>query len=152
MKGDLQDDERAISIAVTHALTVAITAILVTGLLISSGTLLESQEEDVGQRQLSDIGSDAATYINEFDRLNRTGTDVTASVEPNYPARVVDSYSYRIALFSDGTLVVESPGLGELAEYRIDTDTDIEGGTVPGTDPEINLCKNPQRITVGGCN
>jgi hypothetical protein len=146
------DDTRAVSIAITHALTVAITTILVSGLLISSGTLLESQEERVGDQQLEEIGSDVVSYINEFDRLNETGTDVTAAVRPNYPDRIVDTYVYNIELYDDGTLEVRSNRLGQSVSYEVDTDTNIEGGTVASGNIEINLCDNPQRITLGGCN
>jgi hypothetical protein len=146
------DDTRAVSIAITHALTVAITTVLVSGLLISSGTLLESQEERVGTEQLSEIGSDLVSYINEFDRLNETGTDVTATVRPNYPDRIVDTYVYNVELYDDGTLEVRSNRLGKSVEYEIDTDTDIEGGNAASGNIEINLCENPQRITLGGCN
>ncbi|MEF8936862.1 DUF7266 family protein [Halobacteriaceae archaeon SHR40] len=149
---NLDDDTRAVSIAITHALTVAITTVLVSGLLISSGTLLESQEERVGDDQLSEIGSDVVSYINEFDRLNGTGTEVTATVTPNYPDRIVGTYVYNIELYDDGTVEVRSNRLGQSAAFEIDTDTNIEGGTVASGNIEINLCKNPQRITLGGCN
>jgi len=148
----LDDDTRAVSIAITHALTVAITTVLVSGLLISSGTLLKSQEERVGNQQLSEIGSDIVSYIHEFDRLNGTGTEVTATVQPNYPDRIVGSYVYSIELYDDGTVEVRSNRLGQSADFEIDTETDIQGGTVTGGNVEINLCDSPQRITLGGCD
>lgn len=151
------DDERAVSVAITHALTVAITTVLVSGLLVASGGLLESQEQNVGEDQLNEIGGDALTYIHSFDRMNQKGTNVETSATPDYPARVVGSYQYELELRDDGshgTLVVRSSRLGRSAEFTIQTETAIENSTVRGYDVQISLCQHGSdgTITLGGCN
>lgn len=145
--------DRAVSVAVTHALTIAISTVLVSGLIIGAGTLLESQEQNVGEDQLREVGSDAASYINTFDRLNRTGENVTVTAEPDYPERILDSYRYTIALNSTGTsrLIVRSEQLGRSVEYPIETHTTVTNSATSGADVTISLCEG-DRITLEGCD
>ena len=143
-------DERAVSVAVTHALTVAISTVLVSGLIVGAGTLLESQQQNVGEQQLEEIGSDAVSYVNTFDRLNATGDDVNASVEPEYPERIVGSFRYTIQL-NDGSLVVRSVQLDRSVEFPIETDVAIGESGISGADAKISLCEG-EEITLGGCD
>jgi len=152
----MRGDTRGVSLALTHALTLAITAILVSGLLVASGSLLDAQEQRIGQTQISEISSDAASYIYEFDRLNETG-NATATAKPSYPPQIVDSYSYRIELREDGDtaiLRVEVDRLDLSTEIEIETETPVDPASDSGGDGEIeiNLCSNPQEITLGGCD
>lgn len=148
-------DDRAVSIAITHALTVAITTVLISGLLISSGTLLESQEQRVGDQQLSEIGSDVVSYVHEFDHQSQSGTEVRTTVSPDYPDRIVESYSYTIALRETpgGNAVVELSAnrLDQSVRYEIRTDAAIRESSTTGGEVRISLCANPQEITLGGC-
>ncbi|MXR51643.1 hypothetical protein GRX03_08510 [Halovenus sp. WSH3] len=145
--------DRAVSIALTHALTVAISTVLVSGLIIGAGTLLESQEQTVGETQLREIGSDAVTYINTLDRLNRTGENVTVTAEPDYPERILGSYRYTIAIENrtgSNTLVVRSEQLGRSVEFDIETRTNVTSSGTSGGDVEISLCEG-DRLTLAGC-
>lgn len=147
-------DDRAVSIAVGHALTLGISGILITGLLLGSATLLDIQEDRAADEQLSDIGSETVSYIYSFDELNGTGTNVNATVEPNYPTRIVDTYSYRLSLeetASSAILTVEVSNLDTARVYRIDTDADVRDSAVSSPNIEINLCGSTGEITLGGC-
>lgn len=146
----MNEDTRALSVAVTHALTVAISTILVSGLIVGAGTLLESQEQNVGEQQLNEVGSDAVSYVNAFDRLNRTGENVTVSAEPDYPERIVGSYRYTIQLNSD-SLEVRSEALDRSVEYPIETQTNVTSSSISGADVQISLCEG-EEITLGGCD
>jgi hypothetical protein len=153
----MRGDVRGVSLALTHALTIAITAVLVSSLLIASGTLLESQEQRVSEEQIAEIGSDAASYVYNFDRLNATGDQVSATVTPAYPPRVVDSYTYRVELREAGgeaVLEIKVDRLGLSTSFGIDTETPIDPASESSGDGEIeiNLCPDPQEITLGGCD
>lgn len=146
------DDRRAVSVAITHALTIAITTVLVSGLLIASGGLLDSQEQRVGEDQLEEIAGDVTSHIHAFDRMSQHGNDVTASVEPNYPAQIVGSYAYRIELYEDdgsGIVEVRSSRLGQSVTVEIDTDVAILDSSETGSSPRISLCGD--EITLGEC-
>lgn len=148
-------NERALSVAVTHALTVAISTILVSGLIIGAGTLLESQEQNVGEDQLREVGSDAVTYVNTLDRLNGTGENVTVTVAPDYPERIVGSYRYTIQLYNTSErrgLEIRSEALGRERRYPISTtNARLTNTSTSAADVQISLCKNGE-ITVAGCD
>lgn len=63
-------DTRGVSVAVTHALTLGITAILITALMIGAGSLLDEQRERVAREQLQDIGGSFAEKIHHLDKLD----------------------------------------------------------------------------------
>lgn len=152
-------DERGVSIPLTHALTFGITAVLVLALLTSAGTFLTAQEERVGENQFGDIGSDVVSHVNSFDRLNGSAEGVTASVEPNYPDRVLgQTYTIRIGPDErdvydgvDYTIQIESGLLDRTLYYPLRNSTRLDvGASAPSTSPVI--CLRDDEITMGeGC-
>jgi len=152
------DDDRAVSIAITHALTIAITAVLISGLLIGSGQLLDRQEDRVASEQFSEIGSDVVSIVNSLDRLNATGEGVNATVRPTYPQQVVgspyqinitadeDSYPFE----TDHALEITSDLIDRPIQYPLTTDSGVqfdETARVQGG--EVTLCLRDNRITMG---
>ena len=158
-----RDNNRAVSVAVTHALTVAISTVLVSGLIIGAGTLLESQEQDISEDQIEEIGSDAVSYITTFDRMNTTGDDVTMTAAPDYPDRIVGSYQYELVLSERGgpseiDVIIRVEELDRSATFPVDlqnTEIDTAAGedsvSTSGSDPEMSLCADGT-ITFGGCS
>lgn len=152
-------DRRAVSIAITHALTFGITAVLVSALLFSAGQFLGTQERNVADNQLSDVGSEVVSHINSFDRLNETGTGVEASIEPDYPDRVVGhTYTIRIVEDEDDVfdgvdviLQVDSRIFDRPLLYPLQTDTPVDiGASMTGNDAVI--CLQDGLISLGsGC-
>jgi hypothetical protein len=154
-------DNRAVSIAITHALTIAITAVLISGLLISTGELLESQEQEVAQGQFGEIGSDIVSHINNLDRLNDTGTEVTASVTLNYQRQIAGE-SWTIELSDEGdqfdtdyAVSISTDLYDRTLQYPVNTTTDLDvGATARGDEPVLILCEGPggdQIISLGEC-
>lgn len=150
-------DERAVSIAITHALTFGITAVLVSALLLSSGQYLSAQEQQVSQNQFGDIGSDVISHLNSFDRLNETGTDVTASVEPDYPNDVV-GHPYTILIAEDEgdvfpgvdhVIRIESTVLDRPVEYPLRTETSLDVGASMNSD-NPKICLRDGELSLGG--
>jgi hypothetical protein len=157
-----RERNRAVSVAVTHALTVAISTVLVSGLIIGAGTLLESQEQSVSEDQIEEIGSDAVTYITTFDRMNTTGDNVKMTAEPDYPDRIVGSYQYELVLSertgpSDIEVIIRVDELDRSATFPVDlqnTEIDTPSGedsiSTSGSDPKMSLCNG--KITFGECS
>jgi len=154
-------DSRGVSIAITHALTIAITAVLITTLLIGSGQLLDEQEDRVAQEQFSEIGSDIVSHVNSLDRLDATGEQVNATVRPSYPAQVVgtpytvtivnitgdDSYPFA----TDHALVIRSNLLDQPMRYPIQTETPIAPDSTAGGGQQL-ICLAGGEIGLGtGC-
>jgi len=94
---DLRSDTRGASIPLTHALSLGITALLIAGLLLGSGQLLDRQEERVTQKGLADIGEGITNEIDRVDRLAGTGPETNVTTRVTYPSRI-SGEGYDIAL------------------------------------------------------
>lgn len=70
-------DERGVSITVTHVMTIGITTVLIAGLLLGAGNMLEDQRTSTGDRELRSIGDRVATeLVTAADRGERTNARV----------------------------------------------------------------------------
>lgn len=142
----MRGDRRAVSIAITHALTFGITAVLVGALMMSAGSYLSTQERHVTENQFTDIGSDVVSHINSFDRMAQSGENVEASIQPDYPDRVVGS-SYWIMIDADppdylGTthaLKIESNALDDPLWYPLEVETELDPDAEVRSD-NIRIC------------
>jgi hypothetical protein len=152
----IRNDNRAVSIAITHALTLGITAVLITGLLIGAGGLLEDQENEAARGSLQEIGSDTVSHINSLDNLNATGEQVNVSVRPDYPDRIVGE-EYSINITNDASnhpfeteyaLVIRSDALSAPVWYPLETtvgldeQSEVEGG-------QFEICHESGEIRMG---
>ena len=82
-------DTRGVSVSVTHALTLGITAILITALMIGAGSLLDDQRERAAREQLQDIGGSFAEKIHHLDKLDDGSIDgSTATLNSSLPPSV----------------------------------------------------------------
>lgn len=97
------DDTRAASIAITHAMTIGISALLITTLLFSAGSMFERQEERVIRSGLLDVGDSVTDELVQLDRIvtDGVGSDINTTVE--YPDRIGgQSYSLRLSVAPSG--------------------------------------------------
>jgi hypothetical protein len=156
----LPDDERAASIAITHALTLAITAILITSLLVTAGNYLTEQRNSVAQSQLRDVGGDVASLIDRADRLNETGSSVNATFDANYPDRIAGE-PYTVALVPDSgdstnaTLYLNASELGQSVAIQVQTETPMTDSRTSGENPTVKLCTDTSgahTIALGRCS
>lgn len=153
--------DRGVSIALTHAFTFAITAILVSSLLVGAGDLLEDQEQRAATQQFEEIGSDVVSHVNTFDRLNETGDNVTVTIKPTYPEQVANR-PWQME-FADGddspfeteyALNISSDHHPYTVQYPIDTsNTDVDVGERPANqdNPTLSLCADGT-IRFGDCS
>jgi len=111
----MRRDTRAVSPAVTQALTIGITTLLVTGLLLSGGAFLDAEQENIVRQGLIDIGAGVASDIVRFDQFETTGGVRDVSFTSTYPDRVATE-TYRIHLV---------PGTDEATIYVNSTSSDL---------------------------
>ncbi|MFC7073653.1 hypothetical protein ACFQJ7_15360 [Halovenus rubra] len=152
-------DNRAVSIAVAHGLTLAITTILISGLLLGAGDLLEAQEQRAAKAQFDEIGGDLVAQLNTLDRLNSTGDEVNVTVQPEYPEQVasgrwnleLQSGSESSTYTTASVIRIESPSHDRTIEYPLSNSTSINYGTPANSyKPVISLCNG--EITFGECS
>ena len=159
----MRDDntDRAASIAITHTLTIGITALLITGLLLSTGGFLERQQNRAARQQMHDITGDVTSLIHGADQLNETGGTVAATLDPSYPQTITGD-SYTLALIPDpgdptsGTLYLNLSRSDLSVAQAISTRTTLNRSFLSGEDPTISLCPGDgggdQEIRLGRCS
>lgn len=156
----LRNDTRAASIPITHAMTIAITALLMASLLVGAGTFLGNQQETAARAQLGEVAGDVADQINTLDRLNGTGEIATASFEPDYE-RTAGGAPYTISLVTpsgsgphhEATLFVNSTAMDYPVRLPLESDTELRQERIRGENPTLSLCAigSDQFITLGEC-
>ena len=102
-----RSDDRAASIALNHALTLGITAILISGLLISAGQIVTRQEEHVSEEGLTDVNEVLITELQQVDRLAATGSPSLVRSSVALPPRIGGTgYNVKLAVYSSDRVVL----------------------------------------------
>lgn len=97
-----RDDQRGVSTTLGYTLTLTITAVLMAGLLIAGGTLVENQRERIAEDELSVSAEQLASGMSDADRLAGTVTEGVLRVHVWLPERVAGG-PYTIELENDPT-------------------------------------------------
>ncbi len=97
-----QTCDRAVSTTVTYVLTVAITTVLMSGLIMAAGGVLDDRTESATRNELAVVGERLANELVTADRLVVAGTESTVRLRTTHPTRVVgSSYTVLIRTGSD---------------------------------------------------
>jgi len=153
----LSTDDRAISTAVTSALTVAITGLLITGLLIGSNQLITDQRDVVIERGLEDVGGAVTSEILRLDSFNTTQAEV--ALESDHPEQIA-GYGYDIEILDRSsspsppyryTLYLNSSAPTENTEVpvRFRTTTEVCPSVADSGTVELRYSTDTNCITIG---
>lgn len=151
-----QRDTRAASIAITHALTLGITALLITTLIFSTGSMLDQQKERVVRAGLLDVGDSVVTELDQIDRTVANGnvsSDVNTTV--SYPQRVGGVvYTVRLSVAPDGTVTLyansSNPDYDISVPTEIGNQTAVCEGYKSGGEMRIYYDADQECLTIGG--
>ena len=91
----LHNDDRAVSIAVTHVLTIAVTTLIIGGLMMGASFLMEVQTERSAEESLETIGERLSSQLSGVDRATADGGEAT--VRATHP-RTVAGAGYTVDL------------------------------------------------------
>ena len=97
-------DDRALSTALTYTLTLALTTMVMVGLVSVTGHLVTSQHKSATSDELSVTGERLVNELASVDRMAYLNNDANISLRTNH-ARVVAGAQYAIELQTGG----ESP-------------------------------------------
>lgn len=143
MPGDrLRDDRRGVSITVSHVLTIAITAVLITGLVVAASGALTGQRERAARSQLDTVGQRLAFEVEQVDSLVARGNGAQAGLDTDHSDWIVNS-PYEVTLTDDGCdgaatcLVLTVRGFDSRTVVGVDVSTPIEESTAPGGEVRI---------------
>lgn len=122
---------RGLSTTLGYTLTLAITAVLVSGLLITGGNFVEDQRERVIETELEVVGEQLATHLNAADRLNQSAagslSDRNISIVQPFPADVAGT-PYRVTLVEQRDPVLRL----ETSDGDISTEVELTNTTAMG--------------------
>lgn len=116
----MADVNRGVSTVLGYSLNLMVATLLVTGLLIAAGSLVESQRDQASRAELQVVGERLVANLETADRLARTANDGQGRVDATLPSHVAGS-SYRVAIVT---------GDGE-AQAILTTDTPQNRVVVP---------------------
>lgn len=130
--------DRGVSATLSYVLTLAITAILISGLLVAVTGVVDDRREQTGQDAMNVVGERIATNLMAADRLAETDPAATV-VTVRLPERVSErGYSVRV---DGGTeeIVLTLGGAQTTVTVPFTTDTPVVDATVRGGDLRIVL-------------
>jgi type II secretory pathway pseudopilin PulG len=131
-------DDRAVSTVLGYSLTLGITMILISGLLISMGGLVDSQRERSVRSGLEVIGQKLAADVTAADRLVETGVDPADAVEAtsithDLPETVAGStYTIELRGGSDPELLLETRDPAVTVRVTMATTTPVSVSSASG--------------------
>lgn len=132
-------DDRGVSITVNYVIALAVTAALVSGLLIAGGTMVENQREQVTRDQFDVLGDQlVATYL-DADHLVAAGAD-RVEVRVRLPERVAGGfYDINVSAVSEPAdqpneydVTLESQAVDVSVSTTLRTTHEVHEKTVPG--------------------
>jgi hypothetical protein len=128
----MTEDERAVSITLNYVLAIAISAVLVTGLLIAGGNFVGDQQESVVRNELSVVGQRLAADLERVDRMVAAGDDVDAArINRSLPtAAVGERYDIELDASPEPELVLTADGADVSVSVTISNRTPLADSSV----------------------
>jgi hypothetical protein len=139
----ISTDDRGASVAINHVLALGITAILISGLLLSAATLLRDQRANNAEPELRTIGNRIAGQITEGERLV-DGPNDTVTFYVDQPARIAGS-PYDVNL-KDGAC--ENPYRQPTGGSKTPLCVEVDSGTVGLVEVPLNVDLGYDQIDV----
>ena len=129
-------DDRAVSVTVGYVINLAIVAVLVTGLIVAGGGVLEGQTDRVIEDELEVIGQQVASNLMGADRLaraNETDEPDELVVRADLPQRTA-GVGYTMTV-DDGEIVLETrnPDVTVTVPFRTElevSESSVDGGPI----------------------
>lgn len=130
--------DRGVSIAVSHALTIAITTLVISGLVIAAGGIVRDQREQSSRQELRTIGERLVTEIARVDTLAGSDARTTVSLRTDHPLDVAGS-PYHVHLSTSTAqcsappcLVLRASGTDVVITLDVVSDTPVADSTATG--------------------
>lgn len=137
----LSADDRGVSVSVNYALNLVVATLLVSGLLVTTGNVVEDRRESAAESELEVVGNRLAANLEAADRLASVGgSDTDVRVEADLPASVAGAtYSVEVNGGSDPHLLLETGTPDVTVRVPIRTSASVESAELGGGDLAIVL-------------
>ncbi|RXK49472.1 DUF7266 family protein [Halorientalis pallida] len=144
-----RSDTRAASIALNHALTLGITAILISGLIIGAGQLVTRQEERVSERGLTDVNEVLVSEIQQVDRMAATGSPSAVRSSVSLPSRIGGGgYNIELQVYSENRVVLWTNSTTFTVPVEIDNETAVCGRGLSGGPTSVTYLPDEDCLTI----
>lgn len=148
----MRDDDRGVSVTVGYVLNFAVAALLISGLLIAAGGLIDSQTDQVTRDELSVIGHQLADDLSSADRLARAGNTSEFSLRSDLPRRTAAG-GYTVEIDPEpnsdrGTIELRTSSPEVIVRVPFRVNTTIAGGSVTGAPVRIEYDPTEDRLAV----
>lgn len=143
--------ERGVSFTVSYVVTLAITVVLVAGILLAAGQVVGDQRERTVRDQATVVGDKVAAAVMAADRLVRAGNEsnVDATVGVDLPERFVDEpYVVELTDGSPPAVVVRTNTPPVSARVPLRSDTALEPTTVTGGPVQVTYLPDEDALTL----
>jgi hypothetical protein len=126
-------DDRGVSTALGYVLNVGVAAILVTMLLFSAGSLVETQRDRAVETELRVVGDRVAADLAAADRLARASDGGRVRYAVEAPPRVA-GFGYDVHVNESGNVVLDADRSDVIITVEFQTEIPVENATVSGGD------------------
>lgn len=141
--------DRAVSVTVNYVMTITIATLLLSGLAISAGGLIQSQSERAIESELEVLGQQLAADIESTDRLATVagGANAEVRIETRLPTRVAGTGYDITVVKSELVLRSTDPAISVTVPLTVTNDL-AEGRTIQGGDVVIVWSTETDRLEV----
>ena len=130
--------DRGVSVALNYVLSLAITTLLISGLLFATGDVVGDRRESIVRGEMQVVGERISAGLAMADRLARTGA-TEVSVEVAAPRRI-GGEPYSIALdAADRAVVLETTDESTSVRVPVRNGTALASSTANGGPIEVVL-------------
>jgi len=142
---------RGIATPFGYVLTLAITTILVTGLLVAGGNFVEDQRDRVIESELEVVGEQVANHISSADRLNQSGEgDTTVRIEQEFPNDVTgQTYAITLVAEEDPYLQLNATGTGVSTQVDLSNTTALGQSRATGGTVVVEYNETDDEVVIG---
>lgn len=131
-------DDRGVTMPINYLLVIGVMALLSTGLLMTTSSYVENQQDQTIRSELEVIGNTLAGELAKIDRLaQRTGTTGEIEMEVKIPSQVAGSH-YQIQIVAGGSdmyfIELSSANPEISVTISLKSRTTISEGSIDGDD------------------
>lgn len=131
-------NDRGVSVTVNYALNLMIATVLVSGLLVATGNVVEDRRESAVESELTVVGDRLVAELSAADRLASVGgSDADVRVEIDLPNAVAGT-NYRLAV-NDTRILLTTDAPEVSVRVPIRTRLAVESAALGGGDLVVSL-------------
>ena len=142
--------DRAVSSTLNYVLSLSIAALLVSGLLVAGSGFVTTQRDVVVREEMSVIGHQVASNIEQADRMVEASGDsgVVVQVNQTFPDTVARSQYDVILNGSTDQLILRSTNPEQTVRVNVTTTVSLDDSTADGGEISVRYVKADDELVI----